>query len=157
MAEKKSKFKKVNSLGKSFLLIFLLFIVISLLFSGMKPPSTKKEIILSQAIEILRKEEAEKVIVQPKNIEIILKTGDILTTKIESNNSFSDTLKDFGFTSEEISALNMEVKEESGFSFWMGILLPILLPLAFFIWRTKGRERRNEGSGRVSQKPEEIS
>jgi len=134
MAEKKSKFKKVNSLGKSFLLIFLLFIVISLLFSGMKPPSTKKEIILSQAIEILRKEEAEKVIVQPKNIEIILKTGDILTTKIESNNSFSDTLKDFGFTSEEISALNMEVKEESGFSFWMGILLPILLPLAFFIW-----------------------
>jgi len=134
MAEKKSKFKKINSLGKSFLLIFLLFIVISLLFSGMKPPSTKKEIILSQAIEILRKEEAEKVIVQPKNIEIILKTGDILTTKIESNNSFSDTLKDFGFTSEEISALNMEVKEESGFSFWMGILLPILLPLAFFIW-----------------------
>jgi len=150
MASKKGKFQKVNTLGKSFLLVFLFFLLVSFLFSGIKSPSAKKEIILSQAIEALRQGEVEKVIVQPKNVEIVLTTGDILTTKIESNNSFSDTLKNFGFTPEEISTLNIEVKEESGFSFWMGMLLPILLPLAFFIWIFYYIFRRaNKGAAQV--------
>lgn len=42
-------------------------------------------------------------------------------------------MKNFGFSSEEINALDIEVKEQSSWSVWLGTLLPILIPIIFLV------------------------
>ncbi len=133
---KKINFQKFNKLISSFLAVFLFFVLLSILFSGENSvfSSKTKEVSLSQLIQTLREEKVKQVVVQPKILKVILNNGEELIAEREQNSSFPDMLKTFGFTPEQISALNIEVRGESGFNFWMGMLLPILLPILVLVW-----------------------
>jgi len=149
---KKNNFQKINKLVGSFLVIFIFFILLSLLFSGagLVSSSKKKTVSLSQMIRTLRQEKVKKVIVQPNTLEAILENGEELTAEKEADSSLTDILKGFGFTPEQISALNIEVKKESGFNFWMGMLLPILLPILLLVWFFSYSFRRaNKGAMQI--------
>lgn len=152
---KKSNFQKINKLVSSFLVIFLSLILLSLLFSGTGgrgwlSSTERKTVSLSQMVQTLRQEKVKKVIVRPKTLEVVLEKGGELIAEKEAGSSLTDILKGFGFTPEQISALNIEVKGESGFNFWMGLLLPILLPILFIIWLFSYSFRRaNKGAMQV--------
>jgi len=57
--------------------------------------------------------------------------------KKETDSSITETLSRYGVGAEELSKININVKEESGFAFWFATLAPIILPILFifaFIW-----------------------
>jgi len=148
----KSNVQKINKLVGSFLAIFLFFILLSLLFSGAGLVSSpkKKIVSLSQVIQTLRQEKVKKVIVGANTLEAVLKNGEELIAEKEANSSLTDILKGFGFTPEQVSSLNIEVKKESGFNFWMSILLPILIPSLLLVWLFAYSFRRaNKGAMQI--------
>jgi cell division protease FtsH len=85
----------------------------------------------------------EKIVVKGEKLEINLvseEEGSELVEKIskkEAGTALSETLVNYGVTTEELQALDIEIDEPSGFAYWAGQLLPFLLPLAlliFIIW-----------------------
>jgi len=120
----------MNKLAKSFLIVLLLFLALSLLFSAIEGNSSKtKEVSFSEAIQSLKEEEVRKVVIHPSHINIFLQDETILVAERELNVSFLETLQSFGFTPEEISALDIEVEGDSTSAVFYTIILPILLPI----------------------------
>src|SRR3989338_5406459 len=74
-------------------------------------------------------EEVESVIVEGDMLKIALKNGVQQLSKKEAGESLSQLLKNFNISADKIDKFNIEVKEESGWEFWLSTLLPFLFPL----------------------------
>jgi len=124
----------MSKIWRQLLFIVLLFIFLSVLFSGLEKTQTgKKQINLSEAIQMIKGEKVDKIIVHPDSLEIITPDKQVFLAAKESNVSLGELLKNFGFSSEEINALDIEVKEQSGWSVWLGILVPIVIPIILLV------------------------
>jgi cell division protease FtsH len=120
----------MNKLAKSFLIVFLLFLVLSLLFSTIESTSLDtKKVSFSEAIQSLREQEITKVVIHPSRINIFLQDDTVLITEREVNVSFPETLQSFGFSPEEISSLNIEIESDGASAIFFTIILPILIPV----------------------------
>ena len=120
----------MNKLAKSFLVVLIIFLSLSLVFSALDNSLIdKKEVSLSEALQVLKEQDFQKVVLYPNRFEIFLSEESILVAEREPNVSFSETLYNFNFSPEEISALNIEVKGESGTTIFLSVILPILLPV----------------------------
>lgn len=79
----------------------------------------------------------EKIEVAGSDINVSFKDGTKGEAKKEVESSLSETLYNYGVTSTEIANTPIEIKTESGFSYWIMNLLPFILPIAliaFFVW-----------------------
>ena len=120
----------MNKLAKSFLIVLLLFLALSLLFSAIGSKSLEtKEVSFSEAIQSLKEQEVTKIVIHPSKINIFLQDDNVLITDRELNVSFLETLQSFGFSSEEISALNIEIEGDSASAIFFTMILPILIPI----------------------------
>jgi len=120
----------MNKLAKSFLIVLLLFLALSLLFSAIEGKSLEtKEVSFSEAIQALKEQEVTKIVIHPSKINIFLQDDNVLITDRELNVSFLETLQSFGFSSEEISALNIEIEGDSASAIFFTMILPILIPI----------------------------
>ena len=120
----------MNKLVKSFLIVLLLFLALSLLFSAIEDKSLEtKEVSFSEAIQALKEQEVTKIVIHPSKINIFLQDDNVLITDRELNVSFLETLQSFGFSSEEISALNIEIEGDSASAIFFTMILPILIPI----------------------------
>jgi len=124
----------VRNIAITILVLFALTAIFSLLGSA---ASRKEEISLSALIEEIRNENVAHIIVSGNNLEIELQDGTEKKSRKEQEAGLSETLAALGVTPEELAGVDIEQKNESGFLFWVGALLPILLPLliiGFFFW-----------------------
>jgi cell division protease FtsH len=140
----------MNKLAKSFLFVLLIFFGLSLIFSIVNNVTVvPKEISLSEAIQILKNQTPQKVIVSSNNFEIYLDEENIFKAEKEPNASFLETLQNFGFTAEEIADFNIEIKSESSTTFLFSLLV-ILLPLILFgVFLFYSLRRANQGAMQV--------
>lgn len=114
-------------------LLFLSF-VFSLFFSQ-QPTITP--LTLDQLASKINAGEVAKIVVNGNDLSIDLKNGEKGSSKKESEAGLSETLRNYGVDTKALQQVNMEIAETSGFRFWMGILLPALLPLIIigvFFW-----------------------
>jgi len=120
----------MNKLAKPFLIVLLLFLGLSLLFSAIGSKSLEtKEVSFSEAIQSLKEQEVTKIVIHPSRINIFLQDENVLITERELNVSFIETLKNFGFSTEEIAALNIEIKGDGASAIFFNMILPILIPI----------------------------
>ena len=124
----------MNKIWRQLLFVVLLFIFLSVLFSGLEKTLTnKKQISLSESIQMIKEKKVDKIIVHPDSLEIVASDKQIFLAAKESYVSLGELLNNFGFSSEEINALDIEVKEQSGWSVWLWNLLPIVIPIIFLV------------------------
>jgi len=120
----------MKNLLKNFLLFFFIFIVIAGLFYSVSDSNQDIEKIgIQQLIGEINEDKISKIEVEGDILKIELKDGVNQTAKKETGESFSALLNNFNVTPEKIAGLNIEVKDESGLSFWLATLLPFLFPL----------------------------
>ncbi|MFA6198082.1 MAG: ATP-dependent zinc metalloprotease FtsH [Patescibacteria group bacterium] len=119
----------MRSALKSFIIFVIIFLALGGLFS-LYQTSTKKvtEISLNQVVKQIDNAEVNQIIVEGSKINVVLKDGTKEVSRKESTESFGDVLKNYGVSAEKIQALNVEIREGSGGSFWINTLLPFLLP-----------------------------
>lgn len=123
---------------KNLLIAFLAFLTIAGFFALLNTPAEKpKEISLSQLVKQINQEEVNKIVIKGNELEIELKDGTQQKASKETEASLTETLKNYGVDSEKLKLVNLEIKSESGLLFWLGTILPFLLPLliiGFFFW-----------------------
>jgi len=122
----------MKTIVKNLLIVFLVLLVISGIFTLYSSPLQKAEKIpLNQVVSHINNSEVEKITIKENKLEIELKDGTKKLSQKEKEIGLTQSLKNYGVEPEKLKQITLEVKEESGIVFWLGALLPFLIPFVF--------------------------
>ena len=139
----------------------LFLIALSFVYSYMSDTAQKpEEPSISQIAEQVKKEEVKEIVVKGSTLEINYndETRTKGVAKKENDAAITDTLVNLGVTVDQISKVAINVKDESGFKYWISNLAPFLFPLVllgFIIWfftrsvKGAGMQALNFGSSKA--------
>ena len=116
-------------------LIFMLITAAYLAISG--DAKSTPEIPISDLAKNVRLGEVKKIIVSGDKLTITYTNDEIKKAKKEVGSTLSQTLFNYGVSSEALGKTEIEIKDESGFIFLLLNILPFLLPIVFillFFW-----------------------
>ncbi|MBI4158324.1 MAG: ATP-dependent zinc metalloprotease FtsH [Candidatus Yanofskybacteria bacterium] len=121
---------------KYILIIFVSLLVLAAFVSLFQSPE-KTVVPLSELVDKINAGEVENITVKEDLLEIKLIGGELLETKKETSVSAFETLINLGANSDKLSAVQVEVKDASGFAVILKTALPIVLPfllILFIFW-----------------------
>lgn len=135
----------MKNIVKNFFVFFIIFLLIAAVFSfyqGGGLNGSKKqtqEIGVGEMINKINNGEVSAINIEGDEIELVLKNQEVLKTYKESNESFSTLINNYRdqIQSEKLKEVNVNIKQPSGFEYWMASLAPFLVPVLFiilFIW-----------------------
>jgi len=130
-------FKKTDSkLGffGSFINILIIFFLVSLVYSAIIGKTDKpEEISISELVSSILTEEVESISVEGEKLLITFNDGLIKETKKELESSLSESLANYGVSSEQLSTIDISIKRPEGFRYWLIALAPFLIPILFIV------------------------
>jgi cell division protease FtsH len=146
--KKNQKLQKPGLFNQIFIALFI-FISITLVYSLItRPPTTIKPLGISDVAKGMTSGTIEHMEVSGDNITVYFKDKTEGAARKEADSSLSETLKNYGVTSEQLASTPIAIKSESGFSYWLvNVILPLLIPglvILFFIWMLS---RQVKGAG----------
>ncbi len=148
MPTKKTKKPKIPTIGNQIIIVILIFISVSLLYSFISVPAdTTKKLSISDVSAGVTAGTVEKIEVAGEMVTVYFKDKTMGIAKKETESSLSDTLAHYGVTPAQLAGTPITIKDESGFSYWLLNILPFLLPVVlvvFFIWMLS---RQVKGAG----------
>ena len=139
---KKSKFS--GSIAGA-LLVFMLLTALYLLVSG--TPKKIEEVSISDLAKSVSAGEVKKIQVEGGELTITYQNDEIKKAKKEIESSLSQTLFNYGVKPEALSSTQIEVTADTGFMFWLGNILPFLLPILFIVFFFWYLSRQVKGAG----------
>lgn len=141
---KKEPQRKNFNLAKNLLFIFVIFLIISGLFTLLNPTTEKPETIsLTELAREIEAENVSEIIIEGNKLKIELKDGTQRKALKESEVSLADSL--INVSEKKLAKVDVKVEEPSGAKFWLAAILPFLLPflligaLLFFMLRSAQR------------------
>ncbi|MBK5215607.1 MAG: AAA family ATPase, partial [Candidatus Pacebacteria bacterium] len=102
-----------------------------------KSPEEIKTLSISEVAKGITSQTIEKIEVAGSEVNVTFKDGTKGMAKKEVESSLTETLFNYGLTPLELSSTPIEIKNESGFGYWLLTVLPFLIPLliiGFFVW-----------------------
>ncbi|MEK7088520.1 MAG: ATP-dependent zinc metalloprotease FtsH [Patescibacteria group bacterium] len=132
-----------NMLGA--ILIFMTITALYLLISG--TPKNILEISISDLAKSVSAGEVKSILVEGEKLTITYKDDTVKTSKKETESSLSQTLFNYGVKPEALTKTNIEVKNESGFGYWLMNILPFFLPIIFILFFFWYLSRQVKGAG----------
>ncbi len=106
----------------------------SLLFGASQTPAV---LSINELATKINEGQVTAIAVHGNDLAIDLKDGTKATSKKETEAGLSQTLTNYGVQPAALNAVNLKIEEESGMRFWLGVLLPTLLPIvamALIFW-----------------------
>ena len=129
---------KLKPLTKNILIIVLVFLaIISFASFFYSPQEEIRQISLNTLAQEINRGEVESITVSGNDLEITLKNEEKQKSQKEAESSLTETLANYGVGQEALSQVNLELKGQSGLLFWLGIMIPILIPfiiIGLFLW-----------------------
>lgn len=120
----------MKPLSKNIVLPLVMVLIAVAIFSSVTlRPEKPEEITIGSLVEHIQKNEIASIEIENNRLAITAKDGKISHVRKEPEESLSSILKDYGVTPEELKIANIKVKERSGVSYAVSLLLPSLLPL----------------------------
>ncbi|MEK7465612.1 MAG: ATP-dependent zinc metalloprotease FtsH [Patescibacteria group bacterium] len=121
----------MKKMTKNIFGIVAIFISLILLFSlAWDTGSTTPQIIsLDKVVKMVNAGAVKSITVTGSDITIELKAGVKMVAQKESEAGLTETLKNYGVDSAALANVEFKIEEPSGMKYWMGVLLPILLPI----------------------------
>lgn len=120
----------MKPLSKNIILPLVAVLIAVAIFSSVTlRPEKPEEITIGTLVERIQKNEIASIEIENNRLAITAKDGKISNVRKEQEESLSSILKDYGVTPEELKIANIKVKERSGISYAISLLLPSLLPL----------------------------
>lgn len=130
--------QKVPSIANQIIIAIFIFISFTLIYSLIaKNPDEIEHLTISDVAKNVNDGTIEKIEVAGGTINLSFKDGSKGEAKKEAESSLSETLYNYGVSPEKLSETPIEIKNESGFMYWLINILPFLLPVViiiFFIW-----------------------
>lgn len=126
----------------------LVFLIISTLYGAIVGNKGKvEEVPVSKIAQDISSGAVKKVVVEGGMINAEYVDGTKKKSKKEVESSLSQTLVNYGVSAEHLAKVEVEVKNESGFGYYMLNMLPFLLPIiliGFVFWMLS---RQVKGAG----------
>jgi len=137
-----------NPFWRNLLSAFLVFLVLSSLYSAVSERGGKVDLIpLSELAANIRDEKVKTISVNGDELNLEYVDGTKKTSKKESGEALSQTLVNYGVSAEKLQKVSVSVKAEGGFGYWFLSLAPILLPIFFVILFFWYLSRQVKGAG----------
>ncbi len=128
----------MKTLFKNFLLVLLIFLGISAVFSlFFQPLGETKQITISQLVQDINQDKIKIVTISGNDIEVVYQDGSKAKAKKEPEIALSQSLINYGIEKEKLKNVEIEVKEAGGGWVWLGPILISILPVAvlgLFFW-----------------------
>src|SRR3989344_3574261 len=113
-------------------------LVIAFIFAYMNSAfEDPKVLALSELVTKINNGEVSKIVIKNDDLDVTLKNNDVYIAKKEVESSLTDTLKNYGVDGAKLAEINIQIQQNVGVSFWVGTILPMLLPfllVGFLIW-----------------------
>ena len=128
----------MSNFTKNILWGIITLIIIALLFSLFATPAKAPEqLSLNQLAADINQGTIQKIAVNGNELDITLKDGTAAISQKEDESSLTDSLKNFGVDPTALQSVDVEVQNQSGWSYWAGLLVPdiiTLLIIGFLFW-----------------------
>jgi cell division protease FtsH len=128
----------MEKLIKNISLVVLIFLIISGIFILYNAPAKKPQNIgLSELVNEINDGKVKKITVESNDLQIDLQDNTQQKATKEAEASLTESLKNYEVNNDQLQKVDIEIKGESSFAFWVGTILPFLLPfilIAAFIW-----------------------
>lgn len=124
----------MNKLLKNLGTLFLIFLFLSFLFAlynSNQSAGKAEEINITRLVDEMNGDQVQKITVSGNKINVDLKSGSKQTLNKENESSLTETLKNYGLDPTKLQKIPVDVQGESGLTYWLGNILPILIPLLF--------------------------
>ncbi|MFA5107804.1 MAG: ATP-dependent zinc metalloprotease FtsH [Patescibacteria group bacterium] len=123
---------------KNFLFFIVLFLVVGGVFSLYQSSTQKVNTeTVNQFVNQVDNGQVKQVVVDNNKLNIVLNDNTKAVAYKETGQSLSDLLTTYGVSADKIRGLSVDVTNSSGSSFWLNIVLYVLLPflvIGGFIW-----------------------
>ncbi|MDP3958020.1 MAG: ATP-dependent zinc metalloprotease FtsH [bacterium] len=128
-----------RQLISNILTVIIVFMLITSLYSVITETTGGKieEIAVSEVAKHVTAGEVKKITVEGEKLTILLNDETELKSKKEREASLSETLSNYGVTAAQLARTEIEIKGDTGLSFWLMNILPFLGPiliLFLFFW-----------------------
>lgn len=119
--------------------VLIIFIILSSAYSiissmvGTKPV----EIPISELATDIKSGLVKSIVVKGDALDLEYKSGDKKVSKKEEGEALLQTLVNYGVSKQELTPIMIDIKNQTGFGYWLLNLSPILFPILFiavFIW-----------------------
>ena len=126
----------MKSLLKNFALVVLTLFLIAGVLSFTNATKTKPEVVgINRLVTEINNEQVKKVEIAGDTVTVHLK-GDKtpeLFVKKEISQSFSELMDNLGVDHAKLQKVEIEVRDQSGFKYWAGAIIPYLIPFILLI------------------------
>lgn len=155
--------KNLKQLLKNFGIIVVVLLVIAGIagYSGFGGEKQPDEVGINTLVQQINEEKVKKVEIVGNTLEVTLKDENAKKqiVKKEFGESLSELLNNYGVPAEKIQKVDIAVKKESGFRYWIASLAPYIFPfiliggLIYFMSRqVQGANNKAMGFGQSTAK-----
>lgn len=145
---KKGKTPDKKQFWMNLLTAFLFFFILITFYSFIVEQRQKVEIIaISQLAQDVRSGIVSEIVIRGDKLEILYQDEAVKESKKEVGVSLTEVLVYHGASPEDLAGVSIEVKNQSGFGFWLLNLAPFLIPLIFIIFIIWFLSRQVRGAG----------
>ncbi|MEK7090173.1 MAG: ATP-dependent zinc metalloprotease FtsH [Patescibacteria group bacterium] len=128
--------------------ILILFFIASIWSIFSEQLKSVDEITISRLVAEINDGKVKGIVIEGEDLVVTLRDGVEQKTKKESGVSLSDSLLAYGVTEQSLKEIEtVEVRGPSGLIFWLGAILPFLIPLiligVFFWLASRNVQRAN--------------
>lgn len=119
----------MKNIFKNIIILFLIFLSVAALFSLYNSPlRNPTQVGIGEFITRVKNKEVSEITVDSEKIRFLLKNNEEVETRKEAGESLSDLLANYQVSPETLEGVKIEIKGTSATSFWLGTILPFLLP-----------------------------
>jgi len=118
---------------KNILWAIVTLLFISFLFSLFaQPAKAPVSLNLNQLVDKINVGQVTQIKVSGNDLSVTMKDGSQAIAEKEAESGISETLKNLNVNSTALASVDLEVQTQSGWDYWMGLLLPTILPIILF-------------------------
>lgn len=151
MPDKKTPKQKTPRLGlfSQIIIAVIAFAAVSGAYSLIAGSGTGTDKVpLSQVAALVASGQVKSITVKGDTLDVSLADGSAKVSKKESETGITETFRNYGVSPEALAKVSVDIKNESGFGFWLLNLLPIAIPalfMVFFVWFLFSQARGGAG------------
>lgn len=144
----KGKKKKDTSFSSTVMWVVFIFMLMTALYLFVSEPKVNtNKISISELMQSVDKGEVKNILVEGEELTITYQNSEVKKSKKEAGASLTETFANYGIDKDALAITNIEVKNESGFSYWLLNLLPFLIPIVFILLFFYFISRSAKGAG----------
>src|SRR6056297_44603 len=124
----------MKSLIKNFIILIIIFLIISGVFSLINLQGQKTEKIgINTLVQKIKQRKVKEISIEDNKINLLLENGNKQYTFKEQNESLTDILTGYNISPEKIANIDVNVKSSKTTDAILNIILPLIFPILIFI------------------------